>query len=55
VTGAKQIRLGGLPTGCVPAARIFSPRLGKAYKLRLQATRKGGRALKRTVTFELCG
>ena len=103
VTGAKQIRLAGLPTGCVPgdfaltvtvqaarvtkvsatldlgfddtgegltwrrsahgrrltatvpASRIFSPRLGKEYRLRLQATRKGGRALKRTVTFELCG
>ena len=29
--------------------------LGKGYKLTIQATRKGGHALKRTVTFELCG
>ena len=103
VTGAKQIRLAGVPTGCVPgdfaltvtvnaarvkkvtatlnlgfddsgegitwrrsangrrltatvpASRIFSPRLGKGYKITIQATRKGAHALKRTVTFELCG
>jgi hypothetical protein len=42
-------------TATVPASRIFSPRLGKGYKLTIQATRKGGHALKRTVTFELCG
>ncbi len=39
----------------VPASRIFSPRLGKEYKLTIQATRKGAHALRRTVTFELCG
>jgi hypothetical protein len=103
VAGAKQIRLVGVPNGCVPgdfaltvtvqaqrvrklsatlnlgfddtgegvtwrrsangrrlvatvpASRIFSPRLGKGYKLTIQATRKGAHALKRTVTFELCG
>ena len=103
VTGTKQIRLVGLPNGCVPgdfaltvtvqaqrvrkvsatlnlgfddtgegvtwrrsangrrltatvpASRIFSPRIGKGYKLTIQATRKGAHALKRTVTFELCG
>ncbi len=103
VTGAKQIRLVGLPNGCVPgdfaltvtvqaqrvrkvsatlnlgfddtgegvtwrrsangrrlvatvpASRIFRPRLDKGYKLTIQATRKGAHALKRTVTFELCG
>ena len=103
VTGTKQIRLVGLPDGCVPgdfaltvtvqaqrvrkvsatlnlgfddtgegvtwrrsangrrlvatvpASRIFSPRLDKGYKLTIQATRKGAHALKRTVTFELCG
>ena len=42
-------------TATVPASRINSPRLGKAYKLTIQATRKGAHALKRTVTFELCG
>jgi hypothetical protein len=42
-------------TATVPASHIFSPRLGKGYKLTIQATRKGGHALKRTVTFELCG
>ena len=42
-------------TATVPASRIFSPRLGKGYRLTIQATRKGGHALKRTVTFELCG
>ena len=103
VTGATQIRLAGVPDGCVlgdfaltvtvhaprvkkvsaaldlgfddagegvtwrrsatgrrltatvPASRIFSPRLGKGYKLTVQATRKGAHGLKRTVTFELCG
>ena len=103
VTGARQIRLAGVPAGCVPgdfaltvtvqaarvrkisatlnlgfddtgegvtwrrsasgrrltatvpASRINSPRLGKGYKLTIQATRKGAHALKRTVTFELCG
>ena len=103
ITGARQIRLAGVPAGCVPgdfaltvtvnaarvrkisatlnlgfddtgegimwrrsangrrltatvpASRIFSPRLGKGYKLTIQATRKGAHALKRTVTFELCG
>ena len=103
VTGAKQIRLVGVPNGCVPgdfaltvtvqaprvrkvsatlnlgfddtgegvtwrrsangrrlvttvpASHIFSPRLGRGYKLTIQATRKGAHALKRTVTFELCG
>ena len=103
VTGAKQIRLAGVPDGCVlgdfaltvtvhaprlrkvsatlnlgfddtgdgvtwrrsangrrltatvPASRIFSPRLGKGYKLTIQATRRGAHALTRTVTFELCG
>lgn len=103
VTGARQIRLAGVPGGCVagdfaltvtvnaarvkkisatlnlgfddtgegvtwrrsasgrrltatvPASRIFSPRLGKGYKLTIQATRRGAHALKRTVTFELCG
>jgi hypothetical protein len=42
-------------TATVPASRIFSPRLGRGYKLTIQATRKGAHALKRTVTFELCG
>ena len=42
-------------TATVPASRINSPRLGKAYKLTIQATRKGAHALKRTVAFELCG
>jgi hypothetical protein len=42
-------------TATVPASRIFDPRLAKGYKLTIQATRKGGHALKRTVTFELCG
>jgi Domain of unknown function DUF11 len=103
ITGAPQIRLAGVPNGCVPgdfaltvtvraarvrkvsatlnlgfddsgegvtwrrsangrrltatvpASRIFSPRLDKGYKLTIQATRKGGHALKRTVTFALCG
>jgi hypothetical protein len=102
VAGAKQIRLVGLPNGCVPgdfaltvtvqatrvrkvtvtlnlgfddtgegvtwrraangrrlvatvpASRILSPRLDTAYKLTIQATRKGAHALKRTVAFELC-
>ncbi len=103
VAGAKQIRLAGLPDGCVPgdfaltatvqaahvkkvtatlnlgfddtgdgvtwrrsangrrlkatvpAGHINSPRIGKAYKLTIVATRHGGHALRRTVTFELCG
>src|SRR5215208_3692656 len=38
----------------VPASQILEPRTGKAYKLTLQATRRGAPALKRTVTFELC-
>ena len=42
-------------TATVPASRIFNPRLDKGYKLTIQATRKGGHALKRTVTFALCG
>jgi hypothetical protein len=42
-------------TATVPASRIFSPRVGKGYKLTIHATRMGAHALKRTVTFELCG
>jgi hypothetical protein len=103
VTGARQIRLAGLPTGCVPgnfpltvtvsarnvrevvaslnlgydengdgetwrraangrrlvatvpAAGIHDARIGRAYRLRIRASRRGGPALRRTVTFELCG
>ena len=42
-------------TATVPAGHIFDPRIGKAYKLTIQARRTGKPALKRTVMFELCG
>jgi hypothetical protein len=103
VTGSKQIKLAGVPDGCVlgdftltvttqaprvkqvratlnlgfddqgegitwrrsangrrlkatvPASRIFDPRIGRAYKLTVEAKRMGAAALRRTVVFELCG
>jgi hypothetical protein len=38
----------------VPISRIFEPQLGKVYKLKIKAKRRGGGGLKRTVEFELC-
>jgi hypothetical protein len=103
VAGARQIRLAGVPAGCVPgdfaltatanaarvrkvtatlnlgyddtgagvtwrrsangrhlkatvpAGHIYSPRLGKGYRLTIRAYRRGAHALTRTVTFEWCG
>jgi hypothetical protein len=38
----------------IPASKMNDPRIGKAYTLKLQAVRKGGRSLLRSVSFELC-
>jgi Domain of unknown function DUF11 len=42
-------------TATVPASGIFEPRMGRVYRLRIRASRRGGPALRRTVAFELCG
>jgi len=38
----------------IPASKMNDPRIGKVYVLKLQAVRKGGRSLLRSVSFELC-